>query len=491
MMPGLPGLLVALPILGAAALAAIPSLRVAALLNIALSLAGFVLALGLLVLPWETSGELGWLLHLDALNLPLLLLGAFIGLSTACFSAATVAGEGFGPRAGRAYHAAFQLFLGAHHLALLADNLGLMWVAIEVATFATVLMVALHRTPAALEAAWKFLILCGLGIALALFGTIVLAMAALPFAGSGEAALSFDALLRVGGEADPGLLTLAFIFLLVGYGTQAGLVPLHSWLPDAHAEGPMAMSAVLSGLLLNLALHAILRAKAVVALNPGLLPPGVLMMAMGLASLLLAAFSLWRRRDARRFFAWSSIQHMGLAGFAFGLGGPASLAGMLHLLGHSLVKSAIFFGLGRAVALRGSQRLAALGGLVAAHPRLGWSLVVAMLAIAGLPPFSLFASQFLLVQQTVVRLPWLALPLGIGLVAAALALVQVMQAIGFGPARPDPVGRARSPGLLGPRLGAWAVLVPLHVHLLLALLLGLALPAPLLGLLLDAARIAG
>jgi len=486
----LPLLLVALPFLGGLVLAAIPSLRVAALLNIGLALVGLLLALGLLALPQPTGGEAVWLLHLDALNLPLLLLGAFVGLTTACFSAATVGGEGFSPSAGRAYHAAFQVFLGANHLALLADNLGLMWVAIELATFATVLMVALHRTPAALEAAWKFLILCGVGIALALFGTIVLAMAALPFAGDGGMALSFSVLMRVGREADPGLLTLAFIFLLVGYGTKAGLVPLHSWLPDAHAEGPPAISAVLSGLLLNAALHAVLRAKAVVALNPGTLPPGALMMAMGLASLLLAAVSLWRRRDARRFFAWSSIEHMGIAAFAFGLGGPAALAGMLHLLGHSLVKSAIFFGLGRATMLRGSQSLVALGGLVAAHPRLGWSLMLAMLAIAGLPPFSLFASEFLLVQQTVARLPWLALPLGIGLLVAALAMVQVMQAIGLGPP-PAAMTLRAVPSLLGPRLDAWAALVPLHLHLLLALLLGLALPAPLLAVLLDAARIAG
>jgi hydrogenase-4 component F len=486
MSPGLPGLLVALHLLGGLVLALLPGLRAAALGNIAFSLGGFLLALTLTTLPRGPEG----LLHLDALNLPLLLLAALVGVTTACFSAATVAREGFGPRASRAYHAAFQVFLGANHLALLADNLGLMWVAIEVATLSTVLMVAMHRTPAAIEAAWKFFVLCGVGIALALFGTVVLALAAQPLVADGEA-LSFTVLMRVGARADAGLLTLAFIFLLLGYGTKAGLVPLHSWLPDAHAEGPTAISAVLSGLLLNTALHAVLRAKAIVALNPAVLPPGPLLLAMGLASLLLAAFSLWRRRDARRLFAWSSIEHMGLAAIAFGLGGPAALAGLLHMLGHSLVKSAIFFGLGQAMVLKGSQRMADIGGLATSAPLLGWSLAAAILAIAGLPPFSLFASEFLLVQQSVARLPWLALPLGLGLIVAALGLIRALQALCFGPATPDVVPEDSMAQGPAPLLGQWAVLGPLQLHLLLALLLGLALPAPLSALLAEAARIAG
>ncbi|MCQ4161302.1 hydrogenase 4 subunit F [Roseomonas sp. GC11] len=473
----MPDLLIALPFLAALLLALWPS----PLLNIAAALAGFLLSLTLLTAPREVEG----LLLLDALNLPLVLLSAFIGLTTAIFSAAMLPAEGFSPRAARAYHAAFQAFLGANYLALLADNLGLMWAAIEGATLATVLMVALHRGAAALEAAWKFLILCGVGIALALFGTIVLGLAAQPYTGGGEGALSFTALLRVGREADPALLSLAFIFLLVGYGTKAGLAPLHSWLPDAHAEGPVAMSAVLSGLLLNAALHAILRARAVVALNEAVLPPGALMAGMGLLSLLLAALALWRRRDARRFLAWSSIEHMGLAAFAFGLGGPAALAGVLHMLGHSLVKSALFFLVGRATLLKGSQRLEDLRGLVAGHPGLGWALVLGFLAIAGLPPFSLFSSEFLMIQQSAARLPWLALPLGLGLLVAALALLRAMQALCLGPATPDARPPAPAWG------GSWAVLGPAWAHLLAALVLGLALPAPLAALLAEAARIAG
>jgi hydrogenase-4 component F len=483
LVPTLPGLLVALPVIGGVALGAIPSLRLAAWLNIALAAAGFALALALAVLPFGVNG----LLHTDALNLPLLLLGALVGLTTACFSAAHLPAEGFTPLTGRAFHAAFQVFLGAHHLALLAENLGLAWVAIETATLASVSMVALHRGRAAIEAARKFLILAGLGIALALFGTIVLALATQPLLG-GEASLSLRVLRGVAAQADGRLLSLAFAFLLVGYGTQAGLAPLHSWLPDAQAEGPVAMSAVLSGLLLNAALHAILRAKAVVGLNPASLSPGALLLGLGLVSLLLASMSLWRRRDARRFLAWSSIGHVGLAAIGFGMGGAASVAAMLHLLGHSLVKTAIVFAVGRA----GRRDLAGLAGLATARPILGWSLVTAMLALAGLPPFSLFASEFLLLQQGVTRLPWLSLPLALGLLLTALAVLRQVHAIALGPAAPS-AGTNLPPGpaVLPPHLVPWMATVPVHLHLLLALLLGLALPSALYAVLAEAGRIAG
>ncbi|MFC7544265.1 proton-conducting transporter membrane subunit [Siccirubricoccus deserti] len=283
----------------------------------------------------------------------------------------------------------------------------------------------------------------------------------------------------------PGVLNLAFIFLLVGYGTKAGLVPLHAWLPDAEAEGPIAISAVLSGLLLNAALHAVLRAKAIVGAHPGTVAPGPFLIGLGLASVLLAASALWRRRDARRFFAWSSIQHMGLAAVAFGFGGAtANLAGLLHMLGHSLCKSAVFFGLGHAAQLKGTQKIAGIGGLVASHPGLGWGLAIAVAAVAGLPPFALFASEFLLLTEVVARAWWWSLPLGLGVMMAAAAKVQTLQLMCFGEPTPDaPDAPAR-----------WAeatTLGPLWLHLGLALLLGLALPGPLAALLAAAARIPG
>lgn len=472
--------IVFLPWLGAAALAAVPDLRRATFANIGVSAASFVLALILAALPFEQHG---WT-RTDALNLPFILVAAFVGLTTSVFSAATLEAEGFDHWRVRAYHAAFQLFMGAQFLALLADNLGVMWVAVEIATLATVSMVAVHRTPAAFEAAWKFFILCGVGIALALFGTIVLYLAAQPLLNE-ETGLSWAALMGVAARCDPATLNLAFAFLLLGYGTKAGLVPLHSWLPDAHAEGPVPISAVLSGLLLNAAMLAVLRSKAIVGANPEAVAPGPFLLALGLASVLLAALSLWRRRDARRFFGWSSIEHMGIAAFAFGLGGAAAnLAGLLHLLGHSIVKSAVFFGVGRAAQAKGSQKIADISGLVATHPALGWGLALAVAGIAGLPPFLLFASEIRLLTTAAAQAPWLALLLVLGMVTAFAALITVLQAMCFGAPTPD---AART-------LDGWreaAAAAPLWLHLAVAAILALAMPAGLAAMLAEAARVVG
>lgn len=481
----LPWILIFAPWLGAVALALLPpGGRLAPLANIGVSAVSLLIAGALLMHP---HGEQGWT-RIDAVNLPFLLVSALIGLTTAAFSAATVEAERFDALRSRAYHAAFQIFMGAQFLALISDNLGVMWVAIEIATLASVLMVGVHGTPAAVEAAWKFFILCGVGIALALFGTILLYLAAQPVVGAGDPGLSWAALRAVAERCDPGLLSLAFVFLLVGYGTKAGLVPLHSWLPDAEAEGPLPISAVLSGLLLNAALLAVLRAEAIVGAHPAALPSGPFLMALGLMSLLLAAFALWRRRDARRLFAWSSIEHVGLAAFAFGLGGAAAnLAGILHLLGHSLVKSAVFFAVGAAAQIKGSQKVADIGGLAASHPALGWGLALGIAALAGMPPFALFASEFRLVAEAATRLPWLIPVLGLGLLVAAAALIGALQALCLGARTPDrPVAGAFAlPGGL-----AWAV-VPVWLHLVLAAVLAIALPSGFAALLREGARILG
>jgi hydrogenase-4 component F len=477
----LPWLIVFLPWAGALSLAAMPRQDLAARVNIGVAALSCLLGLILLGHP---QGEQGWT-RVDALNAPFVALASVIGLTTAVFSAGQLAAEGFDGLRARAYHAAFQVFLGAQALALLADNMGVMWVAIEIATLASVLMVAVHGTPAAIEAAWKFFILCGVGIALALFGTIVLYMAAQPVAGHGDPGLSWAALRAVAAQCDAGLLNLAFVFLVVGYGTKAGLVPLHSWLPDAEAEGPIAISAVLSGLLLNAALMAVLRADAIVSANPQTVASNGILLALGLASVLLSALALWRRRDARRFFAWSSVGQMGLAAFAFGLGGAAAnLAGLLHMAGHSVVKSAIFFGIGHAARLKASQKIADIGGLAASHPALGWGLAIAIAAIAGMPPFALFASEVLLVTQTAALAWWLLPVLGLGLFTAVAAKIVTLQRLCLGDPTPD------APGAPGGR-AALAAILPLWLHLALALLIGIALPAPLAAMLRDAARMLG
>ena len=370
----------------------------------------------------------------------------------------------------RLYHSMYQAFSFTMLLALTANNLGLMWVAVEGATLTTVLMVSLYRTHEAIEAAWKYFILCGVGIALALFGTILVYLTAQPSMGEGMAAMTWSELLPRAHEFRPQLLNLAFVFLLIGYGTKVGLAPLHAWLPDAHAEGPTPISAVLSGLLLNVALYAVLRFKILMAANAEAIAPGRLMIAMGLSSLIFAALMLYRRRDIKRLFAYSSIEHMGIITFAFGMGGPlANFAGLLHMTMHSLTKSAIFFAVGHIAQAKGTQKIADLRGLTVTHPALGWGLIIGVLAIAGLPPFGIFMSEFLVVTSTFARTSFhglLAIPLAIGLLLAFGALILRLQGIAFG--EPD-----------GPGQPVSASLLPMYLHLALVLAAGLYLPAPL------------
>jgi hydrogenase-4 component F len=320
-----------------------------------------------------------------------------------------------------------------------------MWVAIELATLTTVMMVGIYRTHEALEAAWKYFILGSVGIALALFGTILVYMAARPVVGEGLDAMVWTVLVKRAGAFDPALLDVAFVFLLLGYGTKVGLAPLHAWLPDAHAEGPTPISAVLSGLLLNVALYALLRFKMLLAVNAAALAPGPLMVTLGLISLVFAAFMLYRRRDIKRLFAYSSIEHMGIITFAFGMGGPlANFAGLLHMTMHSLTKSAIFFAVGHVAQVKGTQRIADMGGLTVTHPVLGWGLTLGVVAIAGLPPLGIFMSEFLVVSSTFARAPVLAIILVFGLLVGLAGLFLRLNSIAFG----EPRGQSQGAGLL-------------------------------------------
>jgi hydrogenase-4 component F len=373
----------------------------------------------------------------------------------------------------------YQAFTFTLLLALVANNLGVMWVAVEGATLTTALMVGLYRTHEAIEAAWKYFILCGVGIALALFGTILMYLAAQGVMGPGIAAMAWTELLAKVAAFDPTLLNLAFVFLLVGYGTKVGLAPLHAWLPDAHAEGPTPISAVLSGLLLNVALYAVLRFKMLLTANGAAIAPGPLMISMGLSSLLLASLMLYRRRDIKRMFAYSSIEHMGIITFAFGMGGVfANFAGLLHMTMHSLTKSAIFFAVGHIAQAKGTQKIADIGGLTTSHPALGWSLVLGVIAIAGLPPLGIFMSEFLVVTSTMAHQPALAIPLVLGLLIGFGALVMRLQGLAFGEVR----------GVSKP---VEASLVPVYAHLGLVLIAGLYLPAPLVAWFQTVARLLG
>src|SRR5690242_805934 len=252
---------VLIPAAAAILLAALPSYRLGARLNVFAALLTFLTAVSLFFIEPRS----GPYLLVDDLNKVFIVLTTFVALTTSIFSASYIGHEieigRLTPAYVRFYHAMYQTLMLAMNLALVANNIGLMWVAIEMATLTTVLMVGIYRTHEALEAAWKYFILGSVGIALALFGTILIYMAARPVIGEGADAMVWSALMSRASQFDPALLNVAFIFLLLGYGTKVGLAPLHAWLPDAHAEGPTPISAVLSGLLLNVALYALLRFK--------------------------------------------------------------------------------------------------------------------------------------------------------------------------------------------------------------------------------------
>ncbi len=404
---------------------------------------------------------------IDSFNVYLIVLTAFVGLTTSIFSSPYMAHEKeigkLTDRRLKLYYSMFQGFMLAMYLVLTTNNMGIMWVAMEGATLATVLLVSLYRTPESIEAAWKYFILCGVGIAQALFGTILLYYAAVQI-GDGENALLWSVLYENAGQLNPEILEIAFVFLLIGYGTKIGLVPLHNWLPDAHSEGPTPMSAVLSGLLLNDALYAVVRNKMLVDGATDSNMAGYLMMGFGLLSFLVAAILLHRQKDIKRLFSYSSIEHMGLMTFAFGIGGPlATFAALLHMTVHSLTKSAIFVTVGHAAQLAGTQRIDQIRGLIKTQPKIGWGLLIGTIAIAGFPPFGVFTSEFLVLLATMRSYPWLAPFLLLGIGIAFAGLFRHIQPMVYGD-KPE--------GQQAIKANLW----PVTLHLALVLWLGLAIP---------------
>ncbi|MDE1894842.1 MAG: hydrogenase 4 subunit F [Pseudomonadota bacterium] len=467
-------LVLGFPLLGAALLAIVGARRYAAEVSVAASLAT-LLASALLVLRIIRHGPMtAWNeeFFIDPFNVFLVALTALVGFTTAVFSRPYMRIEAshgrLTPGRLRLYHSMYQLFMAAMLLALTTNNMGFMWVAMEMATLSTVLLVSLYRTRGSIEAAWKYFILCGVGIALALFGTALLYTAAEDLlGGEGMGALLWTHLDAVKGQLEPRVMGMAFVFLLVGYGTKVGLAPLHNWLPDAHAEGPTPVSAVLSGLLLNVALYAVIRCKILTdgALHSAL--PGHMLMGFGLLSTLLASFFLWRQRDIKRLFAYSSIEHMGIITFAFGMGGPiANFAGLLHMTMHSLTKSAIFFAAGHATQLSGTQRMDRIRGLLTIHPSVGWGLMLGGLAILGMPPFGVFTSEYLILITAMRDHPWATPVLLLALAVAFGAIFSRLQPMVYGDTDDQPLPHTPA-------------LVPVFVHLGIVLMMGVYIPPAL------------
>ncbi|MGH8143221.1 MAG: hydrogenase 4 subunit F [Steroidobacteraceae bacterium] len=479
-------LLLGTPLIGALVLGLVGTRARAREINVAFS-AVTALAAAALAVRVVRHGNLIALdeqLFIDPFNAFLVMLTAFVGLTTAIFSRPYMRMEmqhgRFTAVRLRLYHSMYQLFMATMLLALTTNNLGLLWVAMEGATLSTVLLVTLYRTPGSLEAGWKYFILCGVGIAQALFGTILLYVAAGKALGAaGGSALLWTHLDAVKAQLEPTVVGLAFVFLLVGYGTKVGLAPLHNWLPDAHAEGPTPISAVLSGLLLNVAMYAVVRVKVLAEGSLHSRLPSHMLMGFGLLSVVLGSLFLWRQRDLKRLFAYSSVEHMGIVSFAFGMGGAvANFAALLHMTVHALTKSALFFTAGHAAQRAGSQLIERIRGLAGTHPAIGWGLMMGSLAILGVPPFGVFASEFLILTAAMKQQPW-AIPILLAALGIAFAAIfSKVQPMVFGePAAAHPAPR---PALL-----------PVFTHLALVLMLGVYIPPYLAHWYQAAARLIG
>jgi len=461
----------AAPLAGGVILAWVQRVRAAGWINIAVSAVTFGASL-MLSLQIQSGGSvlaIGGFFFLDAYNVYLVALTSFISMTTAIFSRHYMMHELNTGRIPvhrlRLYHSMFQLFVFGMLLGFTTNNIGVLWVSLELATLATVLLVSLYRTPAAIAAAWKYFMLAGMGIALALFGTILIFFTSSSILGHGNDALTWTLLFEHAEELDPKVMMLAFVFMMVGYGTKVGLAPMHTWLPDAHGEGPTPVSAVLSGLLLNLALYALVRFKMLLVNgSPQQDMAGHMMMAFGLFSLLVASFALHKQRDIKRLFSFSSIEHMGLMTLAFGIGGSlANFAGLLHMTAHSLVKSGIFFAVGYTAQAMGTQQMKDIRGLIRCLPGIGWGLTLATVAIAGFPPFGIFTSEFILFSALLGAFPLLAILLLVGLLIAFAGLFRFVQPMIFG--SPPETTHAITLSMS-----------PIYIHLFLALLLGLAIP---------------
>jgi hydrogenase-4 component F len=473
------------PLVGALLLAFYGDRAHASRLNVAVSLVTF-LASALLAMRVISDGALlayNEAFFVDSFNVFLVALTTFVALTTSLFSRPYMLNEQahgrITARRLRLYHCMYQVFVFTMLLVLLTNNIGIMWVALEGATLTTVLLVSLYRTPASIEAAWKYFILCSVGIAQALFGTILVYLAAEKVLGGGGNALLWTHLNQVKGDLEPTVLSLAFVFLIVGYGTKVGLAPLHNWLPDAHAEGPTPISAVLSGLLLNIGLYAVVRCKVLEDGALGTPFAGNLMMGFGLLSVVVAAFFLSRQKDVKRMFAYSSIEHMGLTTFAFGMGGPvATFAALLHMTVHSLTKSAIFFTVGHATQKTGTQMMDQIRGLIVTNPTIGWGMMLGTLAILGMPPFGVFASEFLILTTAMREQPWATPILLVSLAVAFAAMFTRVQAMVFGETTAK-------------RLPHAPALIPVFVHLGIVLMLGLWIPPYLADWYRAAAKLIG
>jgi len=374
----------------------------------------------------------------------------------------------------RRYQIFINLFIASMLLAVSANNVGLMWIAIEATTIFSALIIPLKLSKTSVEASWKYILICSVGIALAFTGTVLVYFDFVALSGRVDNALNWTVLLQTAPGLHPEVMRLAFVFLLVGYGTKAGLAPMHTWLPDAHSEAPAPLSATMSGVLLAVALYAILRWKVVVDAALGTGYTNNLLLGLGLLSLIIASFSMVLSKNYKRLLAYSSIEHTGLTCLGLALGPLGTFAALLHLVNHSLAKSMLFLLSGRILHRYNTTEISKVSGLLKAMPLTAGLFAAGILAIIGLPPFGIFVSEFALIRAGFdAGRPWL-MGIVLALLAVAfVALLNILNRMLFG--KP-------SDGVAVGEIDGWQIgLLFLSVAGL--VILGLTLPKPLMMLL--------
>jgi len=458
------GVLLAVPLIGAVLLWRAAG-RVATALHTLT--AGFTLAAALAVGVRVNQGPplvaLDGFLRADALSGWMI---ALIGIVAAL--AASEAPRYLAQTPGGRFYPLFHLFVFTMLTAVSTDDVGLMWVAVEGTTLASVFLVNFERTRASLEASYKYLLLCSIGIAIAFLGTVLVYFAGIQQFGDEAHALRWTTLQRLAPGLAPRVMELAFVFLVVGYGTKAGLAPMHTWLPDAHSEAPAPVSALMSGVLLSVGVYAILRFKPAVDVAAGPRFAQNILLALGLLSIAVAAAFLWISANYKRMLAYSSVEHIGLVCLGLGVGGVLGTAGaLLHIANHALAKSLAFLVSGRIRAAYGSTEIAAVGGLMRSQPRSGALFLAAILALVGLPPFGLFVSEVMILAACFSQgFPLVAGAALVLLVIAFAGLLRSGHAILYGTPPREPAMETHG----------WRSALPGAAALLLLLLTGLVWP---------------
>ena len=476
--------LLLIPLTAAALIAVTPRRALMELLHIVSAMATLSAAAAIAIEVWNGNvlTAAGDLFRVDALSALMVAIIALLGAITSLYAVGYVRVEldvAYLSRV-RSFFALFHLFIFTMLVAVTTDNLGVMWIAVEGTTLATVFLVNLRRTRASIEAAYKYLILSSVGIALAFIGTALVYYAGA--AKAGEIAVNWSALRAGAASLNADVVRLAFVFIIVGYGTKAGLAPMHTWLPDAHSEAPAPISALMSGVLLNVGLYAMMRFKVVVDAAVGPAFTADLLIGIGLLSLLIAAAFLVAQRNYKRMLAYSSVEHIGIVCLGLGFGGYWGVFGALfHVINHALAKSLLFILSGNILLKYHSAEIRDVRGLLHAAPWTGALFLAGILALVGLPPFAPFISEFIIFRAGLESYPWAA---AIGVILLVVVFGGMLASVNRMLYGEPPVGLPR-----GDALHLW--LAPLAVNFALLLVLGLTLPAPFEAALKQALQVLG